>query len=496
MPKFLLQMLPASRLGVRVVSLTVLVMTLFFGISSDNATANSHTAPMIIDQQIEIDYGEKISVTASIGTGELNLDAKSSESVRALFRPRGGSTIWSYLYPEFSLAHGATSGAIGDQLSVEFEIPTGPGSYYPPGVEFDIEFELTNVGGDSIRLPSPEAVEYLDPARDWQRVPGDGYTVIYYGVSRDRVDELIEAIDFRISTIEATTGVTDPPDLKAIVFPTIQDATPSFPPVSQTAKDQRIFAGFAKPQYRLFVQGRMNTSTFAHELAHLYTHEAISSAFESGIPSWLDEGIARFLENGSSEPSNERLRATVDPNELLSLTHMNTIPGKSRDVAIFYPQVGAFVGYLVEKHSHAHIADLLGLINRGRELEDAFEIVFDAPLSEVENDWRKLFGAPALALASATPETGGTVYDTANTPVPLIDYDSLNTGDVNTGAVEQQNVAPTATTISQSQDSSSGIASSGNSDPNWAVAAVIIGLSTITGVWLFTSRRRMPKRKS
>ena len=458
--------------------------------------ARTSELPAIIDQRINIDYGESISISAVLDTGEFELDPNDSESVRALFRPRGGSTIWSYSYPDFSIAGGSGSGAGGDQLSVEFEIPTGPGSYYPPGAEFDIEFELTNVAGDSVRLQSPEPVEYLDPDRDWQRVPGDGYTVIYYGVSRGQVDDLIETIDFRIPTIEAPTGVTEPPDCKAIVFPTIQDATPSFPPVSQTATDQRIFAGFAQPQYRLFVQGRMNTNTFTHELAHLYTHEAISSAFQGGIPSWLDEGIARFLESGSSEPSSDRLRATVDPDELLSLAHMNTIPGQRRDVAIFYPQAGAFVGYLVEKHSHAHLADLLGLVNRGRELEDAFEIVYDASLGEVENEWRALFGAEPLPIASATAEPGGMTDYATNTPVPLIDYESLNTGDTSDAAIQRQIPAPTATMNSQSSGSTQSSDSAGSSDPDWAVAAIVIGLSTLTGIWLFTSRRRMPKRKS
>jgi hypothetical protein len=35
-----------------------------------------------------------------------------------------------------------------------------------------------------------------------------------------------------------------------------------------------------------------------------------------------------------------------------------------------------------------------------------------------------------------------------------------------------------------------------NNDPDWLVAGLIIGLSVVTGLWLFTSRRRMPKRKT
>lgn len=484
--------LSSSRIPVIAV-LAILVSLAFFWTveqTPQTVSAENSRSLAITGQSVDIDYGEKISISTIIDVGS---SAKEIDNVRALFRAHGGSTIWSYSYPNYSL-----TGTDSSEVMVEFDILTGPGSYYPPGAEFDIKFEITDLDDVTSSIISTDSIEYLDPANDWERVKGDGYTVIYYGVDRSKVEDLVATVNHRIPTLEATLGVTDPPNFKAIVFPSIKAATPSFPPVSQTSTDSYLFAGFAQPEYRLFVQGQMNSSTFTHELAHLYSHEAISSSFIA-VPSWLGEGLSRFLESGSSESSNNRLRSTVRTNDLLSLSHMQTVPGQSRDVSIFYPQAGAFVGYLVEEYSHAKMADFLDQMNKSNSLEDAFELTYDKPVYEVENDWRAMFNADPLPTPSATVILGAINGEQVpNSPIPLVDYKA-----VAAAATGHQPDSTSTTTPSALPIVTPEIRSVFNSadfeetnDPDWLVAGLIIGLSVITGLWLFTSRRRMPKRKT
>jgi hypothetical protein len=446
-------------------------------VSAPAASANSAFALTVTEQSFDIDYGKKISISLKVNTGNGSVD-----TVRALFKPRGGSTIWAYSYPDFEVEN--------SEVSVSFDIPTGPGSYYPPGSDFDIEIEVTDLEGNKSTVRSPESIEYLDPAQDWQRAQGSGYEIVYYGVSTAEVDEMIESIDHRIPTLEATLGVTDAPDFKAVVFPSIQAATPSFPPVSQTATDQFLFAGFAQPQYRLFVQGQMNSTTFTHELAHLYAEEAVASAFVGGLPAWLNEGLARFLESGSSERSNDRLRSSTRPDELLSLRNMQTIPGQRSDVFIFYPQAGAFVGYLVEEFGHDTMADFLASINDGKTVLGGFEHVYGKPLYEIENDWRARFDAEPLPVPTSTAEASDLANAATATTVPLIDYRKLAV----VGANPPSTSTPSTSTPSKLQILPTGTPE--DPEPNLLVAGIVIGMSVIIGLWLFTSRRRMPKRKS
>jgi hypothetical protein len=453
----------------------------------------------VVRQTVNIDYGVKISITTVVDSG-----TRSIERVRALFRPRGGSTVWSYDYPDFVVE--------GESISVSFEIATGPGSYYPPGTEFEIEIEVTGPDGTVTAVRSPVVVEYLDPARDWKRKTGDGYTIVYYGVPNSDVDDLIAKTDARIPTLRSVLGVPESsnlPDFKAVVFPSVRDATPSFPPVSQTATDQFLFAGFARAEYRLFVQGEMNPTTFVHELAHLYTHEAVSSSFSGGVPSWLGEGLARFLETGSTESSLRRLRSSVRPEELLLLRHMGSIPGQRRDISIFYPQAGAFVGYLVEEYGAESMAGYLAALNGGNTLLSGFEQTYGKSLYEVENDWRIVFGADELVIPSATSKPDRpTDRSSPGTPVPLVDFSmgstssSDSTGDPAATAKTDPVLLPESTPQTSNSNSGAPATSGGDSatgtggdaGPDYLVVGLVTALLIVIGAWFYSSpRSRRPK---
>ena len=437
--------------------------------------AVDHHSMTIAEESVEIDYGNKITISLTVKPG-----IDSVESVRALFKPRGGSTVWSYSYPEFSTNT--------MDISLKVEIPTGPGSYYPPGTEFDLEIELIDVEGNIYRARSNNSIQYLDPSKNWKDAKGEGFSILYYGVQTSRVENLVTQVNARIPTIKKVVGVNNTPEFKAVVFPSVQEATPSFPPISKTATDQLFFAGFAQPQYRLFVQGQMNTLTFIHELTHLYVHEAVSSSLTARMPSWLDEGLAVFLETGKSEPSNQRLRSSVRPDELLLLRNMNTIPGRREDVFIFYPQAGAFVGYLVEKYGAGTMARYLAGINNGESAIENFKEIYGSSIYEIENDWRSTFNATPITIPSPTSEPSRTTkHSMQSTPVPLVDY-KVNT-EKTSGATSYTPKVSSTTTVKNSTDDMATRSSS-----RQLVPTITIGLTIIMALGVFAFRYKNHKR--
>ena len=450
-------------------SMTVYIMPAVYAVD--------HHSMTIAEESVEIDYGNKITISLTVEPG-----IDSVESVRALFKPRGGSTVWSYSYPEFSTNT--------MDVSLKVEIPTGPGSYYPPGTEFDLEIELIDVEGNLSRARSNKSIQYLDPSKNWKDAKGEGFSILYYGVQTSRVENLVTQVNARIPTIKKVVGVNNTPEFKAVVFPSVQEATPSFPPISKTATDQLFFAGFAQPQYRLFVQGQMNTLTFIHELTHLYVHEAVSSSLTARMPSWLDEGLAVFLETGKSEPSSQRLRSSVWPDELLLLRNMNTIPGRREDVFIFYPQAGAFVGYLVEKYGADTMARYLAGINNGESAIENFKEIYGSSIYEIENDWRSTFNATPITIPSPTSEPSRTTkHSMQSTPVPLVDY-KVNT-EKTSGATSYTPKVSSTTTVENSTDDVVTRSSS-----RQLVPTITIGLTIIMALGFFASRYRNNKRNS
>ena len=437
--------------------------------------ADDHHSMTIVKESVEIDYGNKITISLTVKPG-----IDSVESVRALFKPRGGSTVWSYSYPEFSTNT--------MEISLKVEIPTGPGSYYPPGTEFDLEIEIVDAQGDISRARSNKSIQYLDPSKNWKDAKGNGFSILYYGIQTSRVENLITQVNARIPTIKKVVGVNNTPEFKAIVFPSVQEATPSFPPISQTATDQLFFAGFAQPQYRLFVQGQMNTLTFIHELTHLYVHEVVSSSLTARIPSWLDEGLAVFLETGKSEPSSERLRSSVRPDELLPLRNMNTIPGRRDDVFIFYPQAGAFVGYLVEEYGADTMARYLAGINNGESAIENFNEIYGSSIYEIENDWRSTFNATPITIPPPTLEPSRTTkHSIQSTSVPLVDY-KVNTEKTSRATSYTPKVSSTSTVKNSTDDMAT------RSSSRQLVPTITIGLAIIMALGFFAFRYKNYKR--
>ena len=160
------------------------------------------------------------------------------------------------------------------------------------------------------------------------------------------------------------------------------------------------------------------------------------------------------------------------------------------------------MGYIVEEFGHDKMAEYLAAINTGGTINAAFKDVYGKSIFEVENNWRTDFGAAPLPITEETAEA----TDSTDVDVPLVGLEPATTGtDVETSAGSDAGSgqsAPTAApnplptvTPEFSMPEFPGFVEE-KPEPNWLVAGIVIGLSIIIGVWLFISRRRMPKPKT
>ncbi len=362
-----------------------------------NTLAAQSTSVRVTELSHEIDYGQAIRI---------RLKAQSDSEIVAVkgwFRPRGPGRISSYTYPEFTP---------GTTISATFLIKTGSGAYFPPGTEFDYRFEMVTSDG-TVTETSTQLVEYLDPGREWKRQTEDGLTAVYYNIDDVEVRRLVDYARQRLPVLLATTGAESGGTFKAVLYRSVSDASSSFPPVSQTATDRQFFAGFAEPGFGLFVLGSPGQGTFIHELTHLLVARAVESPSAAPVPAWLNEGLAVWAEGGAS-PDDARFRSAASSGQLLKLRSMGTIPGRGRDIDLFYPQAGAFVSYLHSRFGPEGIAALLEDLDGGKKVYDAAAERWGVSLDDVENEWRVSMGAkplatPGPALPAGTPVSRPTI---------------------------------------------------------------------------------------
>ena len=339
----------------------------------------------VLAHRAEIDFGEEIELHA-----EVDIRGIQTVEAKAIYRPIGPSRISAYAYADVQVSPAK------DKLDLKFTIPTGGTKYYPPGTEFDIHFELLDSEG-VIHSTRPFKVEYLDPRITWRRVSNGPVTAIYNGISDDQARDLVDHAVSVLPVIATTVGVEEPPSIKAVLFDSVRQATPYFPPVSKTATDRQFFAGFAMSEYGLFVMAAPSRGIFVHEMTHLVVAEAEKSPLGRDAPSWLNEGLAVYFQNeGDHRQLERRLAGPARQGKLIPIKHMNRIPGRRDQINVFYPQSGHFVAYLIARYGHERVASLLGNLDAGQEIAGAFHSAYGESLYDVENDWRSTLGAGPL----------------------------------------------------------------------------------------------------
>ena len=339
----------------------------------------------VLGHRAEIDFGKEIELHAEVDIGGIQ-----TVEAKAIYRPIGPTRISTYAYADVQISPSL------DKLDLKFTIPTGGTKYYPPGTEFDIHFELLDIDGVT-HSTRPFKVEYLDPRLTWRRVSNGPVTAIYHGISDKQARDLVDHAVSVLPVISETIGVDEPPSIKAVLFDSVRQATPYFPPVSKTATDRQFFAGFAMSEYGLFVMAAPSRGIFVHEMTHLVVAEAEKSPLGRDAPSWLNEGLAVYFQNeGDHRQLESRLAGPARQGKLIPIKNMNRIPGRRDQINVFYPQSGHFVAYLIARHGHERVATLLGNLDAGQEVADAFLSAYGESLYVVENDWRSTLGAGPL----------------------------------------------------------------------------------------------------
>ncbi len=386
----------------RVISLTAIasVTTLVLLISNPDEVASQAPRAAINEEvRYQVELGDNIAISVSAEF------ADEIVALKAYYRPHGDNTISSYAYPEFEA---------GKRVDAKFEIDVRSPAYYPPGTVFDLNFEFTTSDGTVVES-SKYVIENIDADRQWQRIAGDDLELIYYGINPNAMTRLHSETSARLPRIKSALGISETPPLRAVIFPNLRDLTRYGPMISEAATDGTFFGGFAYARYNLTIMASPSTSVLTHELTHLIYDKAFPSPLRGRSPAWLNEGIASYFETGSRTLPKATFAPHLRAGETMSFRKMNSVPGKRRDIGVFYAQATDFVAYLAEKYGARELGNLVARLNEGDQIDEAMLSVYGSDLTELENDWRTSYG---LAPAPTPEPTSSFTFDELPPTIP------------------------------------------------------------------------------
>ena len=212
--------------------------------------------------------------------------------------------------------------------------------------------------------------------RDDQEALGDHFTVSFEGPSEaDLAARVLESLDpayWRIGEIMDTY----PTDLIEVLLYTneqFRDITRA-PQWAGGAYDRVIRVptrgALAKPE------------ELDRVLTHEFSHTLVSSLASTGVPTWLNEGLAAAFESDSLSWTEQRLRRAGRRIPLATLaSSFGLLSGG--DAELSYASSAIAVRRIIDESSCLAVANLLRDLADGTDLETAFAHRIQRPLSDL-----------------------------------------------------------------------------------------------------------------
>ena len=297
--------------------------------------------------------------------------------------------------------------------------------YVPPGTIIEYSFTITDESGDTLNSENNYLV-YSDSRFEWEEIESGTISVAYHGPVKSRAEDILDAMNQTLFMMEPVFGDVQGDPIRVTMYNNVSEMMGALPPSSSTIRSELITEGQAYPDIGTLLVlggGRMSRGTASHEVTHILVHRAGDSVF-SGVPSWLNEGLAEFGNVSPSFSYDVALDFAVHADRLMPITAMKNRPGNPEDVIIFYGAASSIVEFMILKYGPGKMFTLLSEHKSGMNLDDAIEFVYGIDKLTLENEWRSYIGAPkyepdlsekqlptpiprpAVGLFSLTPQAG------------------------------------------------------------------------------------------
>jgi len=259
---------------------------------------------------------------------------------------------------------------------------------------------------DQASLKTEQKVfEYDDTNRDWRRLQGKQVDLFWYGRDENRARELLGAAEAALQRLGEETGVSISKRIRIYVYNSQRDMQPALSTRSEGYDDQVTTLGVAMGEDALLLLGthRDAESTMAHELSHIVVGIVTDNPY-TGLPRWLDEGLAMYAEGTLPVGNRRALDAGIKNDTLLSIRSMTSYSGLASEVDLFYGQAYSIVDWMLRDMGRDKMQQLLAVFREGVRQEEALQRVYGLGLDQLDNAWRASLGlGPRRAPTAPAP---------------------------------------------------------------------------------------------
>ena len=256
----------------------------------------------------------------------------------------------------------------------------------PTGTVVDFWWTITDSAGKSLTT-SAQKVSFDDTRFTWRTIKGSNVTIYWYSGNTSLSQTLMDTAQTGLVNLEKNTGARLTRPVSIYIYDNSTDM-----------KGAMIFAqdwtgGATYPPYSTIVIG-INSSNLAwgegalvHELTHMVNYQMTNNPY-SGLPTWLDEGLAMYSEGPLDSTFEVSLVTALKINELFTVRSMAS--PFSTDAALSYMEYAesySLVDFLLSTYGEAKMLALLEAFHQGNTYDGALMAVYNFDMDGLNRLW-------------------------------------------------------------------------------------------------------------
>jgi hypothetical protein len=265
----------------------------------------------------------------------------------------------------------------------------------PPGTKIDYWWTALDTAGSTSETDHT-SITFDDNTHTWKTMTSGPVILLWYNGNQDFANSLMAAAQDGIAKIGNDLGLKAEGKVKLYIYGSVQDMQASrlFP--------QQWEAGVTYGGYNTIVLGvapsdlAFGEGAIPHELTHWLTGNFTFNDYGAGIPVWLSEGMATYIQN---EPDSSWLDLAIQQNMLISVRTLSSpFSAVSQQAYISYAESHSIVSYLLQTYGKDKIYQLLGVFGQGSDYDSALKQVYGFDQDGLNNLWLRSIGVKTSAL--------------------------------------------------------------------------------------------------
>ena len=281
----------------------------------------------------------------------------------------------------------------------------------PPGARLWWRWHLVDSNGREVRTET-RWLTWLDDVHPWRTLTVDGLALHWYDNSEVFAQTLMDAAVDSRTRLEADIGVRPEDEIHIYIYANTEDMREAI------LFEAGWTGGLAFPSYGIVIIGinqrniEWGLDTIAHELAHVIVGNVVSHCY-SGLPTWLEEGLAVYAEGELDPRSQMLLEEAIVEDLIFSIRSLSDgFTEHSLRAHLSYVQSYSIVAFLIDNYGQEKMLDLLDVFQAGYHYDNALMQIYNFDADGLEAEWREAVGASPMVIPPEEVESTPTVFPT------------------------------------------------------------------------------------